>query len=304
MTQPSVPTPPARGDRPIWAYLLIAAGVVLLLANAGWFDFGILWSALSLWPIALIALGADLLTGGRFRLPIVGVALVVAVAWWAVGLRGGGVGGERLEVAVPLDGARSGAVVLRMGVAETTLDAAAPSGSLLSGTIVVGRGETVVQRPSRAGDTARVEVLSEQVGPASITGSDPRRWTLSVSRTVPIDLRVQSGVGRTTLDLRAATLSRLDYAAGVGETTVTLPDRGGYRGSLELGVGATTVRLPERVEARITVRTGLGNVSVNGRFDRDGDVYVTPGYAAAAAGDRVELSVQGGIGAVRIERVR
>lgn len=304
MTNPSVPPPPTARERPVWAYLLIAAGVVLLVVNAGWLDFGFLWSLLSLWPIALIAFGADLLTGGRYRVPVVGIALIVAVAWWAVGLRGGGVGGERLDVAVPLDGARSGAVVLRMGVAETTVDAAAPSGSLLSGTIVVGRGETIVQRPSRSGDTARVEVLSEQTGPASITTSDPRRWNLSLSRAVPLDLRVHAGVGRTTLDLRAATLTRLDYAAGVGETTVTLPDRGGYRGALELGVGSTTVRLPESVEARLTVRTGLGNVAVNGRFDREGDVYTTPGYAAAAPSDRVDLTVQGGVGAVRIERVR
>jgi hypothetical protein len=84
---------------------------------------------------------------------------------------------------------------------------------------------------------------------------------------------------------------------------VTLPESGGYRGEFELGVGATTVRLPQSVEARITVRTGLGRASVSG-FDRDGDVYTTPGYASAAANARVDLSVQGGVGAVTVQRIR
>jgi hypothetical protein len=96
--------------------------------------------------------------------------------------------------------------------------------------------------------------------------NDVRRWSLSLSRAVPLDLRVHAGVGRNTLDLRAATLSGLTYAAGVGETTVTLPERGGYDASFDLGVGATTVRVPDGVEARVTVRSGLGRVTVSGTF--------------------------------------
>lgn len=307
MSIPSVPRPPApeagRG-RPVWPYLLIAAGVVLLLANFGWFDLSRLWSLLTLWPVALIAVGVDVLTGGRYRLAVVAVAVVVAVAWWATGLRGLGAAGERVDVAHALDGARAGEVVLRLGVGDVTLDAAAPGGSLIGGTILAGRGETISQRPSRVGDTARVEIASQQAGPASVTRDDPRRWNLSLTRAVPVDLVVQAGVGRTTLDLRAATLSALSYGAGVGGTTVTLPETGGYRAEFDLGVGATTVRLPQSVEARITVRTGLGRATVSGTFERDGDVHLTPGYAAASPGDRIELAVRGGVGAVTVQRVR
>lgn len=298
---PGPSAPEATRARPVWPYLLIGAGVLLLASNLGWLGVGLLGRLLSLWPVLLIAVGADLLTGGRYRRPLIAVAAIVAVVWAFTGVGGTG---ERVDVAHALDGARAGEVVLRLGVGDVTVDAAAPTGGLASGTIDTGRGETISQRLTRSGDVARLEIASQASGITSVGPNDVRRWSLSLSRAVPLDLRVHAGVGRNTLDLRAATLSGLNYAAGVGETTVNLPERGGYAASFELGVGATTVRVPEAVEARVTVRSGLGRVSVTGTFSREGDVYTTPGYAAAAPGDRIDLTVQGGVGAVTVQRVR
>jgi len=298
---PGPSAPEAIRARPVWPYLLIGAGVLLLASNLGWLGVGLLGRLLSLWPVLLIAVGADLLTGGRYRRPLIAVAAIVAVVWAFTGVGGTG---ERVDVAHALDGARAGEVVLRLGVGDVTVDAAAPTGSLASGTIDTGRGETISQRLTRSGDVARLEIASQASGLTSVGPNDVRRWSLSLSRAVPLDLRVHAGVGRNTLDLRAATLSGLNYAAGVGETTVNLPERGGYAASFELGVGATTVRVPEAVEARVTVRSGLGRVSVTGTFSREGDVYTTPGYAAEAPGDRIDLTVQGGVGAVTVQRVR
>lgn len=304
MSTPMPPGPSApevSRARPVWPYLLIVAGVVLLAANLGWLSVGLIGRLLSLWPVVLIAVGADLLTGGRYRLQVIVVAVIVAVVWAFTGVGGTG---ERVEVAHLLDGAGAGEVTLRLGVGDVTIDADAPADTLASGTIDTGRGETISQRLTRSGDVARLEIASQTSGPTSMGPGDVRRWSLSLSRAVPLDLRVHAGVGRNTLDLRAATITALIYTAGVGETSVTLPEGGGYDGEFELGVGATTVRIPEAVEARVTVRSGLGRVNVAGTFSRDDDVYTTPGYADAAPGDRIELTVQGGVGAVTVQRVR
>jgi hypothetical protein len=66
----SIPTPPgpsapeATRARPVWPYLLIVGGVLLLAANLGWLSVGWIGRLLSLWPVALIAVGVDLLTSG------------------------------------------------------------------------------------------------------------------------------------------------------------------------------------------------------------------------------------------------
>ncbi len=305
---PSSSEPPRRpaDRRVVWPYVLIAVGVLLLFMNAGWLSGGAILSLLNLWPIALLAVGADLLTNGRYRLPIVIGAIVLVLVFW-LGFGGGGLRafgtGEPVQVEHMLDGARAAEVELRLGVGEVRIVADAPPRTLMAGTIVTGRGERVEESVGRNGDVARLEIATRQQQPGmSMSGMDGRRWELSLTREVPVDLRVEAGVGDARFDLREADLARLSLRGGVGEITVVLPERGGYVGDLDLGVGEADVVIPRSVEARVTVNMGLGGVDVEGPWQQNGRVYTTEGYAGAASGDRIELTIGGGIGEVKVER--
>ncbi len=301
---PAPPSPPPTGGRetPVWAYALIGVGVLMLLLNAGWIRGIDVLSVLNLWPVALLAVGADLLTKGSYRLPIVAGAIVLG----AVLLMGGGLGtrsaGATEAVDHGLDGARAAEVVLRLGVGSVDVHADAPAGRLIAGTVVTARGEQLDQVAGRRGDVARVELIVRQQSGTSIASNARRAWDLGLTREVPVDLRVDAGVGDVRFDLRDATLSRLDLSGGVGEIDVVLPARGGYVGRLDLGVGEADVILPRGVEARLTVSVGLGGADVRGEWLREGREYTTPGYAQAAPADRIELTISGGIGGVKVER--
>ncbi|MFN2322943.1 MAG: toast rack family protein [Trueperaceae bacterium] len=300
---PAPPSPPPRGGgAPVWAYALIGVGALMLLVNAGWIRGIDVLSILNLWPVALLAVGADLLTKGGYRLPIVAGAIVLG----AVLLMGGGFGtrgtGETVAVEHGLDGARAAEVVLRLGVGSVEVHADAPAGRLLAGTVVTARGEQLDQVAGRRGDVARIELTVRQQSGTSISSNARRSWDLGLTREVPVDLRVDAGVGDVRFDLRDATLSGLDLSGGVGEIDVVLPARGGYVGRLDLGVGEASVELPEGVEAHLTISVGLGGADVEGDWLRDGREYTTPGYAQAAAEDRIELTISGGIGGVEVER--
>lgn len=310
-TPPPPPTPSEPPRRPadrqvIWPYVLIAVGLLLLFTNAGWLSGGAILSLLNLWPIALLAVGIDLLTNGRYRTPVVIGAIVLALVLWLGGLGGGGLRAfgvvEPVQVEHLLDGARAAEVELRLGVGEVRIDADAPPRTLLAGTILTGRGEAVEESVGRRGDVARIEVATRQQPGMSLGGMDRRRWDLSLTREVPIDLRVEAGVGDARFDLREADLARLSLRGGVGEIRVILPERGGYVGELNLGVGESDVVIPRGVEARVTVNMGLGGVEVEGPWQQNGRVYTTEGYATAASGDRIELTIDGGIGGVEVER--
>ena len=297
--------PPSEGrGAPVWAYALIAVGVLMLLVNAGWIRGIDVFSILNLWPVALLAVGANLLTKGRYRVPIVAGAVVLG----AVLLLSGGFGtrspGATVAVDHGLDGARAAEVVLRLGVGSVEVHADAPAGRLLAGSVVTARGEQLDQVAGRRGDVARVELIVRQQSGTSISSNARRAWDLGLTREVPVDLRVDAGVGDVHFDLRDATLSRLDLSGGVGEIEVVLPERGGYVGRLDLGVGEADVTLPRGVEARLTVSVGLGGADVRGDWVRDGREYATPGYAQAAPADRIELTISGGIGGVKVERDR
>jgi len=61
---PAPPSPPPTAGRgaPVWGYALIAVGVLMLLVNTGWVRGIDVFSILNLWPVALLAVGVDLLS--------------------------------------------------------------------------------------------------------------------------------------------------------------------------------------------------------------------------------------------------
>ena len=65
------------------------------------------------------------------------------------------------------------------------------------------------------------------------------------------------------------------------------------------GVGNTTIAILAGMAARIEATSGFGSVNVNSTFEYEGKVYISHGYEGA--GNRVDLHVTGGIGAINIE---
>lgn len=301
-SQPSTPPPSGRGIGP-WPIVLIAVGVVLLFGNLGWLNLGALLRLLNYWPVALVAVGLNLLTRGRYVTPIVLGAIALALVLWSAEgnlqrVVGGAAPAQVVDVEHGLEGAVAARVTLELGVGRVSIDGAAPDGMLARGTIETGRGERVEQSYGRENGTALLELRSVvPAGPAATM--DRREWNLSLTREVPLALRVNAGVGENRIDLREAQLSDLAFRGGVGETTLRLP-AGAYAASVDVGVGATTVRLPPQAAARVTVTTGLGRSQVLGEWRRDGDVYTTPGYEDAT--ERIELRVAGGVGAMTVDR--
>lgn len=299
-----------RRDRPApsptWPFVLIGLGVLLLAFNVGWLSWGALLRLGYLVPVAAIAVGADILLRGRYRLPLAIATLVVAAvlvagqssAFALVGLGPAATTPER--VAQGLMGAERAEVTLRTGIAELRVNGAVGGELLAEGSILPVRGVRVERAFALEGGVARLTLESE----GRVVGfAQPRAglWDLALSTEVPLALRVDTGVGEALLDLARVQLSLLELDTGVGASTVVLPPTGSYEARIATGVGAATVRLPAGLAVRITAARGLGGISIPAGFVRDGDVYTSTGFDAAT--ERVELRVSSGVGRVAIERV-
>ena len=304
--QPAPPPPARRGAGP-WPIILILIGVVLLGSNLGWFRLNLsaVLSLLNYWPVVLVAVGLNLLTRGRYVTPIVFGAIALALVLWSAEgnlqrLVGGAAPGQTVTVRHELEGAMAARVTMELGVGQVRIDGGAPGGALVTGTIQTVAGEEIEQAYGRENGTALLELRSLDRYRTVTTGiNELRRWELSLTREVPLALRVNAGVGENRIDLRAVQLVDLSFRGGVGESQLQLP-AGDYSGSVDVGVGATTVHLPPDAAARVTLTTGLGRATVQGEWRRDGDVYTTPGFEDAA--QRIELRMSGGVGAVTIDR--
>ncbi len=287
----------------IVAACILGLGIILLLSNLGIWPWGIGESLWRLWPVLLIALGLDLVVGKqrRWLSGLLVTALLLGMAALAIGFpeSSADMRNEAVEVAAP--GAGRALVELSPRIARLHLSAAPYDGPLLSGSVRLRERERLMRDERREGDRAVVKLAQRRRGwLGHLVSAEEPSWDLKLSPVVPIELRVDAGVGESRLDLRRLSIERLWIDSGVGLTEVTLPSRGRLRAEIHGGVGAIVIHIPAGLAARIQTSVGLGRLEVNGDFERQGDIYQSSGFGGAA--DRVDLVVHGGVGAIEISQ--
>lgn len=309
---PPGPSEPPRSRSILGPLFLIVLGVLFLLQTLGLLPWS-LWETLwRLWPAWLILVGLDMLLGRRGRWgSLLAVGLVVTIVggvFYTVGFGSSDFRtasepvalGETVQISQPAGAASDARVEISSGVSQLTLRSAPLSGSIIQGSIVPLRNEQVRQSYSVDGSTGHYRLDSEIRGfTGSIRGGSRGQWNLELTESMPVALKLSTGAGEVSVDLSQVQISDLRVESGVGETTIILPASGAFSGRIQAGVGEVIVKIPAGQQARIEVETGLGDVSTRGGFNRNGNVYTTPGYDAAA--DFIDLRVEGGVGTVRLE---
>jgi hypothetical protein len=283
------------------AIILISIGIVLFLSNLGVLDWS-LWDALwRLWPLILIGIGLDLmLRRKRFFGLIAG--LCVAGIFILVVLflhdRQGPMVTETISQS--LEDAKQAQVILDAGVAQLNLSASRNPGKLIEGTVRTGKLAKLKVTYQRNGDSGKFKLKQKSRGFAFLSfGKRNPEWNLKLTREIPLALEVDTGVGRSDLDLSGVQITSLDMNTGVGQTTVTLPGKGTLKVDMDGGIGEVTIRIPNTLAARIHAKSGIGSVDVSGPFRKEGNDWISEDYQTAT--DKVDLDIKGGIGTIDIK---
>lgn len=307
MTDNSSSARPGGADRRPSGWLpvaLIVLGVLVLAGNLG-LGLGPVWrfvgGALQLWPVALVALGLDMLTRGSYRLLIWSVAVAVVIVVTAYGGLGRAAG-PPVVIDQATQGAARSRVELDVGAGPVNLTAAPGGGDALWGTVRTAANERLSQSARKRGDTLEVSLRARAAGwplGGGFGAFGGGEWDLNLNQDLPTDLVVDGGVGALTLDLERAQLGSLDLDGGVGAVTLTLPRAGGFTGSVDGGVGSVTIVVPRALPVIIEVDTGIGGVNVDPSFARSGNTYSSPAVGAAG-GDAARLQVDVGVGSLTV----
>ena len=299
--------PPRQGGL-VGPIILIGAGLLFLLNNLGVISWSVWGGLFQLWPLLLVAIGLDLLIGRRSRLgSLLVAALVVAALLGAIwysggwGAPAGALLGSQV-ISQPLGGASSAKVDIGMGIGTLRLSAQPTPGDLVSGSITQGPRDEIEREFGVANGVATFRLHSVSQGMGALPIGPASRgelvWDLRLNPSVPLDLKLSTGAGTATLDLSQLTLRSLDVNTGVGAATVTLPRTSVLHANISGGVGETTIVIPAGVAARVKATAGIGQVHVLGSFERQGELYVSPGYAEAD--NQVELRISGGVGSITV----
>ncbi len=296
------------GGSVILPLLLIFAGVVLLLNTTGilpWSAWERIWP---LWPVVLILIGLDMMVGRRSAALRLLLGLVILAL-----LAGGGLylvvtteparpaGGEESQ-AWPIGGAKEGAVSLEMEAGELRLGVLEENDLFARASLSGAEGATFEHSFQDRGSSAHLTLSGPQWETSWLFRSKGDiLWQVDLTDRIPLALKIETGVGKSVLDLRRLQVEDLTLSTGVGEVEVILPERV-ERGEVEIetGVGAVTVIVPAETAVEIELETGIGGVSVDEEaFPQEDDhLYRSKNYATARY--RLEVHISGSIGRIRV----
>ena len=287
-------------------FILVGIGILFLLNNLGLIEINFWRLAATLWPVALIGVGLDMLIGRRST-----AGSLLALLLTAIFLIGGaiyvGVGpgavapGEVTEIRYAPGSVSEADIHIATSTGRLTLGSMADGGVLVEGTVRLAGQEKLVEEQKSENGKAFYRLGSEGVGVVGLSGNESL-WDLRLNGEVETQLEVSTGVGEVELHLERLRLTTLKADLGIGATTITLPRSGVFTGSISGGIGKLVIRVPDSLAIRLQVKTGIGQVQMGDGFIESGDkVYLSK--AAQGTGAKATLEVSSGIGQVVVERL-
>ena len=303
---------------------LVALGGVLVAVDLAAVNSPTITSALRLWPLAWIAIGAGIaLRRSRFAL-VAGVLAamipgLVLGGFAAVAPRHGldcAAGTEPAETTT-----QSGTLTTAANVSVFT-----SCGSISIGTQPGSEWE--LTSSAVIGRTPDVELTDEGLRIQSGGGGDwdwlnsgRDTWSLKLPTTATEFVRVGVDAGRAnvalpganigvlslngtgaeiTADLSAAEVGELDGSLQFGRLSIQLPQHGGYSGAIRIGAGELRLCVPYGLGLHVDFAGSPREVRVNG-LRTDGRSWENDIYQATT--NRADLSVKVNFGSVAINPV-
>lgn len=128
-------------------------------------------------------------------------------------------------------------------------------------------------------------------------------WTIQLTNDIPIDLDVDIGVSKATVDLKGLQLKKLKIDSGVSDSTIDLSGewQNNFKANVNLGVGDVALLLPKQTGVKLTVDKGIGKINMIDFTEQSNGVFVNNAYKTSEITIDIKLSV--GIGNVNLTLV-
>ncbi|PIC62752.1 hypothetical protein CSV79_15310 [Sporosarcina sp. P13] len=128
-------------------------------------------------------------------------------------------------------------------------------------------------------------------------------WDIQLTNDIPIDLDVDMGVSKATLNLNGVQLNNLTIDSGVSDSTIDLSGewQNNLQGDINLGVGKMTLILPKQTGVKLIVDKGLGTLELKDFIAQSTNIYVNEAYTNK--GTTIEIDVDLGVGTLKVDLV-
>jgi hypothetical protein len=290
----------------LFPLVLIAIGVIILLANTGVLSADALQRLGDLWPLLLVILGLQLIlnhTLPRQQATLIGLAativIVIAAVVYAALAPAPAFGARQADSSGNLGGLT--AATLDLNYSGATLDVVGASlGDSLYNAHVTYPGTDNPPSISLDQEKGTLEINESSTfsnfSPFHWFGPSRRHVLVRLTDRIPWTIQVSGGAANEQLDLSRLQLSKLQVSGGAHRLDVQLPaPKGTVLIDVSGGASNVTLRAPAHSEWRVAVTGGVSALTINGSSSGSvgGDFQQqSPGYAAAT--DRFDIEISGG----------
>lgn len=309
-----------RSTSVVFPLLLIGIGLLFLLWR--WLPYFDPWPVLwKYWPLLLILVGAGMFWDRAQRrndpegAPVIPVGSTIGTLLFLVIMAyllwhgrafyrhdwmnvSAGPAREHESQVVDLKGAKAARVVVHMPSGLLSIQGGADQ--LLQADFSQGAAWSAPSIDYHVDNGFGTLTIDQQSG-SQFVGHSDNTWKLKLSESIPVELEIDVGAGRSDLNLAKIDLTRLQLNVGAGQANVDLTGERSkdLQAQIHGGVGEAVVRLPKSIGVVATVHGGLGSVDVHGLKEEDGE-YVNAAYGKSP--NTLRLTVEGGIGHISLEQ--
>ena len=293
-----------RRGFPLFATLLIALGVVLLLQTTGVVRWDAWWTIWRLWPVFIIVLGINIAFGNRMPWLAGTLTALVLAAAVAIGVAISSsylTGVESVtSLDEPLDGVERFDLVMELGTGTLAVGSLPETSTNLVEGKLRSFGISEVQTSVVRSPGYAELVLSTNGVSIDFFGNPDRRWEVWLSPAPNISIDLDTGASNLTLGLTNLNVSELTVRGGATDIEILAPrDAGHVNIDIDVGAANVDVVIPEHVAARIDADLGLSGLSVDeGRFPKVGDVFESIDFDTTE--NRINLEIDAGASSVNV----
>ncbi|RJQ41952.1 MAG: hypothetical protein C4545_05510 [Anaerolineaceae bacterium] len=259
-------------NRIFWGAVLIILGLIFLFSYQMGFS---IWSLI--WPFAIIVVGCWILL-----IPFLSRGIEIM----------------KDELSFPLEGVNQATIKIEHGAGTINLTAADLPDKLLTGSFLGG----VKSMVSSSEGKCRIKLQSkvEFINFLPRFQKEQRLiWDLSVNRTIPLKIKMETGASDNHLDLRGSKLKELHLETGASTSELFLPeDAGEMKIHIESGASTIKIHVPQNVVAKIKVGGLIGKTINTDRFQKIGDLYQSADFENVK--NRAEIEIESGVGSIEI----
>ena len=287
----------------LFPLVLIAIGVIVLLANTGVLSPGALQRLGDLWPLLLVIAGLQLIlnhTLPRQHATMVGLGatavIVIAAVAYAALAPAASFGTQQFDSTERLGGLSAANLDVNYSAATIEVQAGGLGDSLYQAHVDYPGGENppTISLDHVTGTVAIHD--SSNFSPFHLFGGTRRHVLVTLTDRIPCAIQIGGGAANLRLDLRHLQLSKLDISGGADQLDGQLASpKGAVVIAVSGGASNVTLQAPAHSEWRVMVSGGVSAVTINGSSHGSlgGDFQQqSPGYTSAT--NRFDIEISGG----------